>query len=102
MKISVVTLGCKVNQCESATIAAALDKLNIETSEGLQPADVYILNTCSVTAEADRKSRQHISKMIKLNPVKINLKQDAEEKLDSDEVADMLSKIFDDKIYLTN
>lgn len=68
LKISVVTLGCKVNQCESATIAAALDKLNIETSEGLQPADVYILNTCSVTAEADRKSRQHISKMIKLNP----------------------------------
>ncbi len=43
-----------------------------------------------------------MTEMIKLNPVKINLKQDAEEKFDSDEVADMLSKIFDDKIYLTN
>lgn len=63
-----ITLGCKVNQCESASIAAALDKLGFETSEGLSPADVYILNTCSVTAEADRKSRQYISKMVKLNP----------------------------------
>ncbi len=70
MIIRVVTLGCKVNQVESASIISALNKWDrsINASEGLEPADVYILNTCSVTAEADRKSRQYISKMCKLNP----------------------------------
>ena len=67
MIIKVVTLGCKVNQCESASIVSTLKKFGYDASEGLQPADVYILNTCSVTAEADRKSRQYISKMRKLN-----------------------------------
>lgn len=68
--VRAVTLGCKVNSVESASIVAALNKLDnsINASEGLDPADVYILNTCSVTAEADRKSRQYIAKMTKLNP----------------------------------
>lgn len=69
LRIRVVTLGCKVNQCESASIVSSIKKLGYnDTSEGLQPSDVYILNTCSVTAEADRKSRQYIGKMRKLNP----------------------------------
>lgn len=66
--IKIVTLGCKVNQCESAAIAATLKANMFDASEGLDPADVYILNTCSVTAEADKKSRQYIAKMRKLNP----------------------------------
>ncbi|MCH5154224.1 MAG: tRNA (N(6)-L-threonylcarbamoyladenosine(37)-C(2))-methylthiotransferase MtaB [Clostridiales bacterium] len=66
--IRVITLGCKVNQCESASIVATLRLNNYSASEGLGPADVYILNTCSVTAEADKKSRQYIAKMQKLNP----------------------------------
>ncbi len=68
MTIRVITLGCKVNQCESASIVAALKSRNLYASEGLGPADVYILNTCSVTSEADKKSRQYITKMCKLNP----------------------------------
>ncbi len=68
MTISIVTLGCKVNGSESASILAALKKNNYDASEGLMPADVYVLNTCSVTAEADRKSRQYIAKMQRLNP----------------------------------
>ncbi len=67
MIIRVVTLGCKVNQCESASIVAALKTFNYNASEGLEPADVYILNTCSVTSEADKKSRQYLTKMRKLN-----------------------------------
>ncbi len=67
MIIKVVTLGCKVNQCESASIVAALLKNGYNASEGMSPSDVYVLNTCSVTAEADRKSRQYLSKMRKLN-----------------------------------
>lgn len=67
MIIKVVTLGCKVNQCESASIVAALIKNGYNASEGLSFSDVYVLNTCSVTAEADRKSRQYLTKMRKLN-----------------------------------
>lgn len=68
LNIRVITLGCKVNQCESASIVAALLERGYNASEGLAPADVYVLNTCSVTAEADRKSRQYLSKMTALNP----------------------------------
>lgn len=68
MNIRVITLGCKVNQCESASIVATLKLNNYSASTGLEPADVYILNTCSVTAEADKKSRQYVAKMRKLNP----------------------------------
>ncbi|MDE6617896.1 MAG: tRNA (N(6)-L-threonylcarbamoyladenosine(37)-C(2))-methylthiotransferase MtaB [Clostridiales bacterium] len=67
MNIRVITLGCKVNQCESASIVSTLRLNNYSASEGLEPADVYVLNTCSVTAEADKKSRQYIAKMRKLN-----------------------------------
>ena len=68
MIVKVVTLGCKVNQCESASIVATLVAHGYNASEGLEPADVYVLNTCSVTAEADKKSRQHLAKMRKINP----------------------------------
>ncbi|MCH5351179.1 MAG: tRNA (N(6)-L-threonylcarbamoyladenosine(37)-C(2))-methylthiotransferase MtaB, partial [Clostridiales bacterium] len=68
MIISVITLGCKVNACESGSIISRLNGMNHQASEGLFPADVYIINTCSVTAEADRKSRQYISKCVSLNP----------------------------------
>lgn len=68
MTIKVFTLGCKVNQCESAAIVATLKAHDYNASEGLDPADVYIINTCSVTAEADKKSRQCIARMKKLNP----------------------------------
>ena len=67
LTIKVFTLGCKVNQCESASLVAALKAASYNASEGLEPADVYILNTCSVTAEADKKSRQCIARMRRLN-----------------------------------
>ncbi len=67
--VSVITLGCKVNYCESGSIISRLNKIqNVQASEGIFPADAYIINTCSVTAEADRKSRQYISKCVSLNP----------------------------------
>lgn len=66
--VSVITLGCKVNSCESGSIVSRLNTLpTVQASEGIFPADVYIINTCSVTAEADRKSRQYISKCVAQN-----------------------------------
>lgn len=68
MKVCVFSLGCKVNQYEGQGIASALKQKGYETFEGLGFADVYILNTCSVTSEADSKSRQAVSRALKYNP----------------------------------
>lgn len=68
MKIVIYTLGCKVNKYESDALLYALSKLGHQVSEKLEYADIYILNTCAVTNEAERKSRQMISKFKELNP----------------------------------
>ncbi len=68
MRASVVTLGCKVNEYESQSILHQLSDAGYEILEGLVEADVYVLNTCAVTNEAERKSRQVLTKINKLNP----------------------------------
>lgn len=68
MKVSVLTLGCKVNECESRSLIAALRKAGAEATEEAAKADAYVINTCSVTGEADRKSRQLTGKALRLNP----------------------------------
>lgn len=68
MKAVVFTLGCKVNEVESAAIMASLEKLGLEVSAELSPADIFVLNTCAVTREAERKSRQLIARARKFNP----------------------------------
>ena len=51
-------LGCKVNQYETERLAESFEALGFALVDFREPADVYIINTCSVTADADRKSRQ--------------------------------------------
>lgn len=67
MKIVVYSLGCKVNQYESDALISALKKLGHEVTNELEKADIYILNTCAVTNEAEKKSRQMIAKFNALN-----------------------------------
>ena len=67
MKAVVYTLGCKVNDVESGSIIRGLEELGYEVSREMEPADLYIVNTCAVTAEAERKSRQTVGKAIKCN-----------------------------------
>ena len=68
MKAVVFTLGCKVNECESDSLIAGLSALGYEVSDRLEKADLYIINTCAVTSEAEKKSRQTASRVLKLNP----------------------------------
>lgn len=68
MKAVVFTLGCKVNECESDSLIAGLIERGYTVSDKLVPADLYIVNTCAVTAEAEKKSRQTASRIKKLNP----------------------------------
>ena len=68
MRVSVFTLGCKTNLYESGQIITALQAVGHEAFHGLKHADVFVLNTCAVTGEAEKKSRQLIARARKLNP----------------------------------
>ena len=67
MKACIFTLGCKVNEVESASVAAALKSWGVEVENKLCPADIYVLNTCAVTREAEKKSRQLVTRARKFN-----------------------------------
>ena len=68
MKIAFHTLGCKVNQYESEAMAKQFRRKGHEIVGEREFADVYVINTCTVTAVADKKSRQYIRRMKKVNP----------------------------------
>lgn len=67
MKVCVFTLGCKVNEVESASFMSALKSWGAEVTDRLCPADIYVLNTCAVTREAEKKSRQLIARVRRYN-----------------------------------
>lgn len=67
-KIAVLTLGCKVNQYETDGMREELERVGCEFVDFSQGADIYLVNTCSVTNMAERKSRQMLHRARKLNP----------------------------------
>ena len=67
-KASIYTLGCRVNLYESEAIMNRLSEHGFDIRDFSEKCDVYIINTCTVTAESDRKSRQIIRRAIKNNP----------------------------------
>ena len=67
MRVGIYSLGCKVNIYESEFVTSLLKDAGFEIVSFSEEADVYIINTCSVTNEADRKSRKIISKARKEN-----------------------------------
>jgi threonylcarbamoyladenosine tRNA methylthiotransferase MtaB len=68
MKVAFYTLGCKVNQYETQGIREDFLKAGFQEVRDNEVADVYIVNTCTVTNLADRKSRQALRRMKRLNP----------------------------------
>ncbi|MBQ7541827.1 MAG: tRNA (N(6)-L-threonylcarbamoyladenosine(37)-C(2))-methylthiotransferase MtaB [Clostridia bacterium] len=68
MKAALYTLGCKVNQYESQVMAETLASHGYTIVEPTQTADVYIVNSCTVTSESDRKTRQIVRRLKRQNP----------------------------------
>jgi threonylcarbamoyladenosine tRNA methylthiotransferase MtaB len=68
MKVSFYTLGCKVNQSETKKISAQFEALGYVLVDFGTPADVIVINTCSVTHIAERKSRNMIRRALKNSP----------------------------------
>lgn len=67
-KVALTTLGCKLNFSESSGIARQFEEAGYTRVEPGEFADVYIINTCTVTELANKKSKQAIRKIIKQNP----------------------------------
>ena len=66
--VCVLTLGCKVNQYDSDAMLKVFLDAGYVIYDTLQKTDIYIVNTCAVTKEAEKKSRQMLTKILKINP----------------------------------
>lgn len=68
MKVAFYTLGCKVNQYETQIIAQQFTENGFELVDCADEADIYIVNSCTVTATGDKKTRQIVHRFKKKNP----------------------------------
>lgn len=66
--VSLHTLGCKLNYSETSTIAKQFEDKGYKVTDYGNPADIFVLNTCSVTENADKECRQIIRSVIRNNP----------------------------------
>ncbi len=66
--VGLYTLGCKVSQYETEAISEAFENQGCSVRPFSEKNDIFVINTCTVTAESDRKSRQFIRRAIKQNP----------------------------------
>ena len=94
-KVALHNLGCKVNSYETDAMAKLLKEAGYELMEFKPGADIYIINTCTVTNIADRKSRQMLHKAKKMNPNAVVIAvgcyvQAAGEELKKDEAIDIV------------
>lgn len=89
MRVAFHTLGCKVNHYETEAMKEAFVSRGAEIVSEEDFADVYIINTCTVTNIADRKSRQFIRRVKKVNPDALVAVTGCYAQVASDEVADM-------------
>ena len=70
-KIAFYTLGCKVNQSDTASMEGIFHRAGYEVVDFGSPADVYLINTCVVTNTGQRKSRQIINRAVRHNPLSL-------------------------------
>jgi threonylcarbamoyladenosine tRNA methylthiotransferase MtaB len=67
-KVAFYTLGCKLNFSETSTISRLFDDAGFAKVDFEETPDIYIINTCSVTENADKKCRQLVKRAMKINP----------------------------------
>lgn len=67
-KVALFTVGCKLNQYETQAMAESLEKEGLERVDFSEPADLYLVNTCSVTAQSDYSSRQAVYRAQRRSP----------------------------------
>lgn len=68
MRIAFLTLGCKLNYAETSTYERGFKAAGLDVVPWQEKADIYVINTCTVTATSDAKSRNLVRKMNRVNP----------------------------------
>ena len=86
MRAAVYTLGCKLNQCESEALASSFDSRGFFIGQVRDNADIYIINTCTVTSKAEQKARRMIRKLSGEHPDSIILVTGCYAQLDGDKL----------------
>ena len=82
-KFAILTLGCRVNHYESQVLSEELSKLGYESAPFNERCDVYIVNSCAVTEESVRKSKQMVRRAAKKNPDAFRLRRDSQKPLNN-------------------
>lgn len=85
--VSLHTLGCKLNYSETSTIAKQFENNGFEVKEFGDSSDVFVLNTCTVTENADKECRQIIRRIIRQNPSSYVIVTGCYAQLQADEIA---------------
>lgn len=86
-KVAFYTLGCKLNYAESSSMARKFEDIGFEQVDYKEEADVYVINTCTVTAESDKKSRNLIRSALKRNPNAVMMVTGCYAQLKSEDIA---------------
>ncbi len=68
MKVVLHTLGCKLNQLETEALASSFRRQGFFIEDSMNPADIYVLNSCTVTSKSDQKGRKWLRQTLKKNP----------------------------------
>ena len=87
--VGLYTLGCKVSQYETEAIAEAFEELSFTRLDASDICDVYVINTCTVTAEAGRKCRQVIRRVIQKNPRAVVMVTGCHSQTNPEEISDI-------------
>jgi threonylcarbamoyladenosine tRNA methylthiotransferase MtaB len=88
-KVAFYTLGCKLNFSETSTLSHKFEEIGFEKVDFKDIADVYVINSCSVTAESDKKSRNIIRSAVKRNPDSLVIVTGCYAQLKSKEIAEI-------------
>jgi threonylcarbamoyladenosine tRNA methylthiotransferase MtaB len=88
-RVAFFTLGCKLNFSETSTMARKFEYMGFDRVDYKETADVYVVNSCSVTAESDKKSRNMIRSAIKRNPTALIMVTGCYAQLKSKEISEI-------------
>lgn len=86
-RVALHTLGCKLNFAETSTVGRQFVEHGFEVVDIDKPADVYVLNTCSVTERADREARQYIRRFLRTSPTACIIVSGCYAQLEPEEIA---------------
>ncbi len=91
---SIYTLGCKLNQSESEALAESFDSRGFLVSKANDHADLYIVNSCTVTTKAEQKARRMIRKFIRENPGAVVIVTGCYAQVEPSEIENLEDNVF--------